>query len=108
MMNTFEVPQEIKNRIDMIADHIESIKSIERKEMLREDEADKTTPKWKVLQYALYLMALKDLIESVGVLEETLEMTEEDFNEMAKRHNTSIEEMLHSVTLKMVTDLLNK
>lgn len=108
MMNTFEVPQEIKNRIDMIADHIESIKSIERKEMLQKDEADKTTPKWKVLQYVLYLMALKDLIKSVGVLEKILEMKEEDFNEMVKRHNTSIEEMLHSFTLKMVTDLLNK
>jgi hypothetical protein len=107
-MNTFEVPQEIKNRIDMIADHIESIKSIERKEMLREDEADKNVPRWKVLQYGLYSMAMKDLFESVDVIKQTLEMKEEDFNEMAKRHNTSIEEMLHLVTVKMVTDLLNK
>lgn len=65
-MNTFEVPQEIKNRIDMIADHIESIKSIERKEMLREDEADKNVPRWKVLQYGLYIMAMKDLVENIG------------------------------------------
>lgn len=107
-MNTFEVPQEIKNRIDMIADHIESIKSIERKEMLREDEADKNVPRWKVLQYGLYVLAMKDLFKSVDVLEETLEMKEEDFNEMAERHNTTVEEMLHLVTLKMVTDLLKK
>lgn len=107
-MNTFEVPQEIKNRIDMIADHIESIKSIERKEMFREDEVDKNVPIWKVLQYGLYSIAMKDLIESVDVIKQTLEMKEEDFNEMARRHNTSIEEMLHSVVLQMVTDLLKK
>lgn len=105
MMNTFEVPQEIKNRIDMIADHVEVIKSVMREERLKEYEAD-NAPQWKVLQYALYSLEMNDFVTIVGALKQTLRMKEEDFKKMAEDRDTTIDDMLSTVMTKMIMDLL--
>lgn len=109
MKNFFEIDTKTKEKVDLVHTIVNNIHLEEKDhltEALHSDEGK--VPKWQMLQYALYEQMLAELFTTSGALTRVLEMTEEDFEEMAKDHDTTVTEMLHDCMMKMIMDILDK